>query len=111
VWIFPGRSAPSPEPVTPRVFSKSVRRLLDKQLDIDPFTPHDLRRTMRTNLSKLKIPPHIAELCLNHSLGTIIDTYDQHSYLDERRDALKEWSTRVQVIIGKRSNVLELRHG
>jgi integrase len=105
IWIFPGSAGC----ISDRVFSKATRRLLSKHLDIDLFVPHDLRRTMRTNLSKLKVPPHVAELCLNHSLGTIIDTYDQHSYLDERRDALLKWSQQVQVMLGKRSNVVELR--
>ena len=75
---------------------------------IEPFTPHDLRRTMRTGLSMLKIQPHIAERCLNHSLGKIQDTYDTHDYLDERREALEKWSQHVQVIIGKHENVVSM---
>jgi integrase len=108
VWIFPSRAGDAP--ITEKVFSKAVRRLRDTHLDdIEAFTPHDLRRTMRTNLSKLKIPPHVAELCLNHSLGSIIDVYDQHSYLDERREALEKWSQQVQVILGKHGdNVVRL---
>ena len=104
VWIFPGSAGC----ISERVFSKATRRLLAKHLDIEPFVPHDLRRTMRTNLSRLKVPPHVAELCLNHSLGTIIDTYDQHSYLDERREALEKWSQHVQVVIGKHENVIPM---
>jgi integrase len=102
LWIFPSKTGV----MKSTVFSMQVRRLLDGDLDIEKFVPHDLRRTMRTNLSKLKIPPHVAELCLNHSLGTIIDTYDQHSYLDERREALEFWSQRVQVILGNHENVV-----
>jgi integrase len=30
------------------------------------WTPHDLRRTFRTGLGRLGIPPHIAELCIAH---------------------------------------------
>ena len=52
-------------------------------------TPHDLRRTVRTHLSKtLRVPPHVAEKCLNHSLGRVFSTYDQGDYLDDRRVAL-----------------------
>lgn len=100
VWVFPSRAGTAP--MTDKVFSKAVRRLRETHLeDIDAFTPHDLRRTMRTNLSSLKIKPHVAELCLNHSLGAIIDVYDQFTYLDERREALEKWSTKVQLILGK----------
>src|SRR5262249_58320130 len=28
---------------------------------------HDLRRSMRTGLSRLQIPPHAAELCIRHA--------------------------------------------
>ena len=54
-------------------------------------SPHDLRRTMRTHLGKLRIPPHITERCLNHSLGRIVQTYDLHDYIEERREALERW--------------------
>ena len=104
VWIFPGSAGC----LSDRVLSKAVRRLLSSRLEIGTFTPHDLRRTMRTGLSRLRVPPHIAELCLNHSLGTIIDTYDQHSYLDERRDALEQWSQHIQVVLGRVSNVINM---
>jgi integrase len=64
-----------------------------------PVRPHDLRRTARTNLGKLKVPPHIAERCLNHRLGRIIATYDQYDYLPERAEALALWSAKVERIV------------
>ncbi len=57
-----------------------------------PVSPHDLRRTLRTQLAKLRIAPHITERCLNHSLGRIVQTYDLHDYLPERREALERWT-------------------
>jgi integrase len=56
---------------------------------LEPFTLHDLRRTLRTQLSALNIAPHIAERCLNHKRKGIQATYDRHDYLDERRGALE----------------------
>ena len=52
------------------------------------FTPHDLRSTARSHLSRLGVDLLIAERCLNHSLGGLVDIYDQHDYLQERRVAL-----------------------
>lgn len=56
------------------------------------FTPHDLRSTARSHLSRLGVELLIAERCLNHSLGGLIAIYDQHDYLDERRIALEKLS-------------------
>ncbi|MFI0458770.1 MAG: hypothetical protein ACH254_14320, partial [Candidatus Thiodiazotropha endolucinida] len=72
------------------------------------FSPHDLRRTMRTHLGKMRIPPHIAERCLNHSLGRIVDTYDQGDYLEERRSALDKWAVLIDVMVSDESNVVSM---
>ena len=70
-------------------------------------TPHDLRRTMRTHLGdKLAVPFHVAERCLNHSLGKVADIYDRGDYVNERRDALEKWSAYVERLVAPQgSNV------
>ena len=102
-WVIPGRSDGT-GPVTDHVFGRAVRRLLalkdergERILPIPPFSPHDLRRTCRSGLSALGVPPHIAERCLNHSLGRIADIYDRHDYLEERREALQRWADQVDL--------------
>jgi integrase len=71
-----------------------------------PASPHDLRRTMRTHLGKLRVPLHIVERCLNHSLGRIVQTYDQGDYLDERREALEKWDAYLRRLLApEASNV------
>lgn len=92
------------KPYSIAAMGRWVKRVIKKE-NMDHFTPRDLRRTMRTNLSKLNVQPHIAERCLNHSLGKILETYDTHDFLDERREALEKWS---QVILGQHENVVEL---
>jgi integrase len=59
---------------------------------VEPFTIHDFRRTARTHLAALKVPPHIAERCLNHKIKGVEGTYDRHEYFDERREALGMWA-------------------
>lgn len=109
VWVFPGKVA---GPIHDKALGKVVRRLLEKEIDgtpilpIERFTPHDLRRTMRSNLSMLGVQPHIAEKCLNHSLGAILSIYDQHDYLEEHQEALAKWSQKLQIILGKKDNVV-----
>lgn len=62
----------------------------------EPATPHDLRRTARTWLGKLGVRQHIAERCLNHSLGKLVEIYDQGDYLAERREALDLWDAKIR---------------
>jgi integrase len=56
------------------------------------FTPHDLRSTMKSHLRKLGIAREVSEMCLNHKLPGVEGIYDQHTYYDERREALELWS-------------------
>jgi len=60
--------------------------------DVRRFTPHDLRSTMKSHLRKLGVPRDISEMCLNHKLPGVEGVYDQHSYYEERRLALKTWA-------------------
>jgi integrase len=67
-------------------------RVAKKMLNIDPWTPHDLRRTVRTGLSKLQCPSEVAEAVLGHARKGIEGTYDLHSYDQECRVWLQHWA-------------------
>lgn len=75
---------------------------------IRAFSPHDLRSTARSHLSALGVPVAIAERCLNHTLGGLIAVYDQHDYLVERRKALEQWSTKLDILEKIHNNVVML---
>jgi integrase len=60
-----------------------------------PFRPHDLRRTCRTGLAALAVPEHVAEQVIGHKLQGMLAVYNQHDYLDERRDALNLWGEKL----------------
>ncbi len=60
---------------------------------LEDLIVHDLRRTMRTQLSALGVRPEIAERCLNHKLRGVLGVYDQHEFLLERREALSRWAS------------------
>ena len=62
------------------------------------WTLHDLRRTMRTGLGRIGIPPHIAELVLNHTKGGVEGIYDRHKYEREIASALSAWGDHVGAI-------------
>jgi integrase len=60
---------------------------------------HDLRRTVRTNLSRLRVAPHVAELVLGHAVTGLIKVYDLWDYADEKRDALERWETHLAAVL------------
>jgi integrase len=82
------------KPINPLRLSRGLARCLDRfeERGIKAFTLHDLRRTCRTGLSRLKIEPHIAERVLNHVQPGVAGVYDRFAYLDEKRAALEKWS-------------------
>jgi integrase len=85
-----------------KAFGRAMRRLWRSHPDLKVLpeaSPHDLRRTCRTWLTKLGTPPHIAERCLNHKLGRILHIYDQHDYFEERKAALLKWDVFLQRLL------------
>ncbi len=56
------------------------------------FTPHDLRRTAATGLSKLGCMDEVVDAILNHEKKGVIRIYNRNKYLDEKREWLSKWS-------------------
>jgi integrase len=91
--------------------SRALRRNFD-ELKVAQFTPHDLRRTGSTHMGALGVSRFIIDRVLNHVDKSVGETYDQYSYLAEKRDALERWATRLQIILaseGVPPNVVTLR--
>ncbi len=63
-----------------------------RMLDIPPWTPHDLRRTVRTGLARLGCPSEVAEAVLGHSRKGIEGTYDLYRYEAECKVWLQKWA-------------------
>lgn len=106
VFVFPGKNGKLGD----KVLGRAVKRLFDKgELTIEPFSPHDFRRTIRTHLEQLNVDAHIAEKCLNHSLGSINATYNKNSYLAERREALERWEQFVLLQVNPQKNIINFQ--
>ncbi|MDX6917473.1 tyrosine-type recombinase/integrase [Pectobacterium carotovorum] len=97
-YVFPNRRASK----TPHMGSDTLNRAIAKLFgietgrkiqppnhmgDIEYFTVHDLRRTCRSLLASLSVPPHVAERCLNHKLKGVESIYDRYDYFEERKEA------------------------
>ena len=75
-----------------------------------PFRLHDLRRTMRSGLGRLGIPPHVAELSINHVKGGIQAVYDRYHYQPEIKMALARWAEHVLAVVeGREEKIVALR--
>jgi integrase len=84
--------------------------VLDTGKPIPHWTHHDIRRTVRTGLSRLQTPPHIAERILNHVQSGIEAVYDRYKYESEMRNALAMWADHVEAVVnGTTSNIIPLR--
>ena len=66
---------------------------------LEPWTNHDLRRVVRSGLSRLRIAEEVREAVLAHVRPGIKGTYDVHDYFDEKREALELWAARLRSIV------------
>jgi integrase len=85
-----------------RVLSRAVRDN-EEHFGIEHFTPHDLRRTAASFMTKLGVPRLHVEKVLNHSTGDIAEVYDRHDYLPEKAAALQRWATCLEGMIADNS--------
>jgi integrase len=75
-------------------FSKMKARLDRAIVAIEPVEPwqlHDLRRTVRTGLSRAEVLPFHAELVIAHTQSGVHGVYDRFRYQREKLDALQRW--------------------
>ena len=74
----------------------------DKELEIESYTLHDLRRTFSSIMAKLGTPIHVTEKILNHTSGTISGVaavYNRHSYQMEMREAFADYEDYLKTLI------------
>jgi integrase len=84
---------------SPIVQFSGPKRKLDAASGIHGWRLHDLRRTARSLLPRAGVHSDIAERCLGHSRGDIIERYDQHKYLDEMQRAFEALATQIEIIV------------
>ncbi len=79
----------NPDKLSNRRNLKPEQKWLDS---IEDWSPHDLRRTVRTGLARLGCPSDVGETVLGHTLEGMKSIYDQHKYHDECRGWLQKWA-------------------
>lgn len=99
--VFPG---PTGDPMN--WVQKACARIMTKA-GIEDGRHHDTRRVLQTNMAEMGVPPHVADMILNHAIKDAPKSrqhYDTHHYIPEKRDALMRWVSRLKRVIGYNPN-------
>jgi Arm DNA-binding domain len=90
--------------------NKAERDAARKELKKDWWILHDLRRTAKTLMSRAGVRPDVSERVLGHVIKGVEGVYDQHDYVEQKRDALERLSSQIERIIDPPTgNVVVLR--
>jgi integrase len=73
-----------------------ARKQVDVALINEPWTFHDLRRSFRSGLARLKVPFEVSEACLNHTINGVAGVYNRHDYVEEMKAAWIKWSEHAE---------------
>jgi integrase len=93
---------PSPTKENAHITEPAIDRAIrnNRELfDIDHFVPHDLRRTVASQITAMGIPRLTVSKILNHVESGVTAVYDRHSYDKEKQKALDKWSKRLEKIV------------
>jgi integrase len=66
----------------------------------EPWTYHDERRTVSTNLGDLGCPDEVNDLILGHAKKGVLKHYDHSKRIAGRLDWLTRWESKVRDIVG-----------
>ena len=81
------------------------------ELGIERATPHDLRRTCLTWITRLGFGRDAMDRVANHRTSSVTDVYDRHGYADEDKLIMAAVARHVMSIVEgtPTSNVISLR--
>lgn len=92
-----------------QLFSADGEPATENRLEVDKFTPHDLRRTAATFMAKAGEMDEVIDAVLNHAKQGVIKVYNQYRYDREKQQALETWERKIRSITtGERGNVIPL---
>lgn len=100
-FVFASPTDPE-QPLTPRAPSRALQRARQRNLMPAGVTPHDLRRTCRSELARLGVPEIVAKKILGHApprSDVTAHVYDQYEYIAEMLDALTRWQDRIAALV------------
>jgi hypothetical protein len=67
--------------------------------NLDHFTPHDLRRTVASMMTKSGVDRLVLKKILNHADRAVTAVYDRYEYDREKQVAMRAWDRDLKKII------------
>lgn len=97
-WLFPSNRTDGAR--SPGAWYKARSRVLKHMSQLagrrlEPWTPHDLRRTARSNTKRLEFDFETAEAMLNHAKQGLQRIYDGYDLADEKRAWFLAWENEI----------------
>ncbi len=77
----------------------AARRKADDRGKVERWTPHDLRRTARSLMSRAGVSEDHAERAIGHVIPGVRGVYDRHDYLPEKKKVLEALDRLVTQIL------------
>lgn len=98
-WVFPSTRGKGPRlghiVVLYRELRAHMQAMAPEGHEVKQWTPHDLRRVIRTHMARLRVKREIAERVITHKPEGVEAIYDRYEYLDEKREALALWEAEI----------------
>lgn len=97
-WVFPAPKAEGPRSRNCWYVARNRVRARMASIagrPIERFTPHDFRRTCRSNTKRLKVDFETAEAMLNHVKKGMERTYDTYELEEEKRAWFLLWEREI----------------
>lgn len=81
------------------VGNRKIKARKEPYFGMKPWSPHDLRRTARTNMARVGISDEVGEEVINHIKPGIVGVYNKYRYDNEKKDALLKWESLLLEIL------------
>ena len=81
------------------VGTRKIKARKDPYFGMKPWSPHDLRRTARTNMARVGVSDEIGEEVMNHIKPGVVGVYNKYRYDNEKKDALLKWEALLLEIL------------
>lgn len=114
-FVFPHRDDPS-QPYLATSLGRAVNRFCtgsETEGGFPPFTPRDIRRTVKSRMGEIGILKEIRDRLQNHALHDVSSKhYDRYDYLEPKTQAIARWTSWLERVIAgddTNTNVIPLR--
>jgi integrase len=88
-----------------------AKKRCEKRCRVEDWRLHDLRRTVATNMRRLRVDRLTVSKVLNHAEGGVTQIYDRYAADPEKREALERWATHLKGLVSGEigADVVDLR--